>query len=65
MEGTARIWFTPQQRAELWERSKRRSKGAQLMSAFLIGRLGPSRWNDLSVGLAVGLTAGSSGHTHE
>ena len=20
MEGTARIWFTPQQRAELWER---------------------------------------------
>jgi IS30 family transposase len=22
MEGTARIWFTPQQRAELWERWK-------------------------------------------
>ncbi len=22
MEGTARIWFTPQQRAELWERCK-------------------------------------------
>jgi hypothetical protein len=24
MEGTARIWFTPQQRAELWERWKNR-----------------------------------------
>jgi hypothetical protein len=22
MEGTARIWFTPQQKAELWERWK-------------------------------------------
>jgi hypothetical protein len=30
MEGTARIWFTPQQRAELWERWKNPESGHSL-----------------------------------
>src|SRR5262249_24017328 len=54
MEGTARIWFTPQQRAELWERWKngqcvadiaraleRRNKGGVYRSLPLKGGIAP------------------------
>src|SRR4029077_8429682 len=34
MEGTARIWFTPQQRAELWERWKNGECGADIARAL-------------------------------
>ena len=36
MEGTARIWFTPQQRAELWERWKNGQCVAKAVTCILI-----------------------------
>jgi hypothetical protein len=60
MEGTARIWFTPRQRAELWERWKngqcvadiaraleRRNKSGIYRILALNGGIAPEpRWSD-------------------
>ena len=54
MEAAARIWFTPQQRAELWERWKTVTMCGGHWKAFRQCPLYPRKWTLLTV---IGMSA--------